>query len=88
MLWRYAGIGFELAASIVGLTLLGLWIDYRYKTSPAGVLIGAGVGLVGGMYNFVRAAIRLGKEETEADCEDRRKRHDGSDERHGPDEPG
>jgi F0F1-type ATP synthase assembly protein I len=60
---RYAGLGFELAASIVGLTLLGLWIDYRYSTSPKGVLIGVGLGVVGGLYNFIRAALRLSTKE-------------------------
>jgi F0F1-type ATP synthase assembly protein I len=62
-LMQYAGLGFELAASIVGLTLLGLWIDYRYSTGPKGVLIGVGLGVVGGLYNFVRAALRLSRSE-------------------------
>ncbi len=57
---RYAGMGFELAASIVGLTLAGLWVDYHFETRPVGVLIGAGLGIVGGLYNFLRAALRIG----------------------------
>ncbi len=59
LLLRYAGIGFELAASIAGLTLLGLWVDYRFHIRPAGVLIGAGLGVIGGLYNFIRAALKL-----------------------------
>jgi F0F1-type ATP synthase assembly protein I len=55
-------MGVELAASIVGLTLLGLWIDYRWECKPTGVLIGAGLGVVGGLYNFIRQALRLGRE--------------------------
>ncbi len=60
---QYAGLGLELAASIIGLTLLGLWIDHRYSTGPKGVLIGAGIGVVGGLYNFIRAALRLSRSE-------------------------
>jgi F0F1-type ATP synthase assembly protein I len=56
---RYAGLGLELAASIVGLTLAGLWVDYRFSTGPKGVLVGASLGVVGGLYNFIRAALRL-----------------------------
>jgi len=58
-LMRYAGMGLELAASIIGLTLLGLWVDYRFHTRPTGVLVGAGLGVVGGLYNFLRTALRL-----------------------------
>jgi F0F1-type ATP synthase assembly protein I len=56
---RYAGMGFELAASIIGLTLAGIWVDYRFHTGPTGVLVGASLGVVGGLYNFIRAALRL-----------------------------
>jgi len=58
-LLRYAGLGTELAASVIGLTLLGLWVDYRYETGPVGVLVGAGLGIVGGLYNLIRAALRF-----------------------------
>lgn len=61
VLWNYAGMGFELAASIVGLTLVGLWVDHQFKITPTGVLIGAGIGVVGGLYNFIRTALKLGR---------------------------
>ncbi len=53
---RQAGLGIELAASMIGLTLLGLWIDRRWATAPWGVVICASIGFVGGMYNFFRSA--------------------------------
>ena len=59
---RLAGLGIELAAAVVGLTLLGIWIDRRFESAPWGVVIGASIGLVGGFYNFVRAAIRAAGE--------------------------
>lgn len=55
-------MGVELAASIVGLTLLGLWIDHRFGTRPVGILVGAGLGIVGGFYNFMRQALLLNQE--------------------------
>jgi len=60
-LMRYASMGFELAAAIVGLSLLGLWVDYRFGTRPVGVLVGAGIGVIGGFYNFIRAALQLSR---------------------------
>ena len=51
-----AGLGIELAAAVIGLTLLGLWIDRRLGTAPWGVVLCASIGFVGGMYNFIRSA--------------------------------
>jgi len=62
---RYAGMGTEFAGAICGLTLAGYWIDRHYGTGSRGTLICAAIGLVGGMYNFIRQAIELSKE-TEA----------------------
>ena len=55
---RLTSMGVELAAAMIGFTLVGLWIDRRYATEPWGVAIGAILGLVGGMYNFLRQALR------------------------------
>ena len=60
-LLRYASMGVELAAAIVGLTLLGLWIDHRFETGPTGLLVGVSLGVVGGFYNFMREAVQLSR---------------------------
>jgi F0F1-type ATP synthase assembly protein I len=57
-----AGLGIELAASVIGLTLLGVWIDRRWQTDPWGVVICASIGFAGGMYNFVLSARRAARE--------------------------
>jgi F0F1-type ATP synthase assembly protein I len=54
---RLAGIGMELAAAVLGLTLVGYWVDRHFGTAPWAVVIGAVVGLLGGMYNFLRQAL-------------------------------
>jgi len=58
---RLAGMGLELAAAVTGFCLLGLWIDHRYRTGPYGTLVCALLGLVGGMFNFIRESLRAVK---------------------------
>lgn len=54
---RHLGIGLELAAAVAVLALLGWWVDRHFGTAPWGVLTGALIGMIGGMYNMVRAAL-------------------------------
>ncbi len=56
-LWKLAGLGTELAGAVIGLTLLGLWLDRRYGTDPWCTVGGAGIGIVGGLYNMVRQSL-------------------------------
>jgi F0F1-type ATP synthase assembly protein I len=53
-----AGMGFDLAASVGVATALGWWIDRRYDTAPWGVVVCAAIGIIGGLYNFVKAGLR------------------------------
>ncbi len=54
---RYANLGFELAAAVGGFSLVGYWIGRHYGRSDLGVLIGAVLGIVGGLYNLVRTSL-------------------------------
>lgn len=54
---RFAHMGFELAAAIGGFALIGYWIGRHYGNPKAGVAIGAVLGIVGGMYNLLRAGL-------------------------------
>ncbi|MEM9557043.1 MAG: AtpZ/AtpI family protein [Acidobacteriota bacterium] len=56
---RGASIGLELAASLVGFTLVGLWIDHTFDSKPWGTLICVACGLVGGFYNFIRSSLKI-----------------------------
>jgi len=53
-----AGMGVELAAAVAGGSLLGYWIDRHFGTDPWGLLGGAGVGIIGGLYNMIRKTVR------------------------------
>lgn len=54
---RYAGLGIELAAAVGLLALGGWWVDGRFGTAPWGLVVGALLGLVGGMAHLVRTAM-------------------------------
>jgi F0F1-type ATP synthase assembly protein I len=81
---RHAGIGLELAGATAGLALIGYWIDGRFGTRPWGIVTGALIGLVGGLYNLVREsldAVREAKAEDDESARDddasKRRRGDG-----------
>ncbi len=57
----YMGLGTELAASVVGMLLIGYFLDEHFNTSPWLLLTGAAVGLIGGFYNFFREVQKLDK---------------------------
>jgi F0F1-type ATP synthase assembly protein I len=58
---RVAGIVGEFSAAIIGGFVLGWLIDRWAGTSPRWTAILAGVGIVGGGYNFIRRAMALNK---------------------------
>jgi len=61
---RFAGLGVEFAAAVAGLTLVGYWVDHHFGSSPWGVLIGAAIGIIGGMRNMIREALSANRSMT------------------------
>jgi ATP synthase protein I len=59
---RLSSIGFELAAAVAGFMLIGYWWDRYFGTNPWGLLTGAALGLIGGMYNMIRQSLVAFKE--------------------------
>jgi len=57
-----SGIGFELVAAVAGFTLIGYWWDRHFGSRPWGLLTGAALGLVGGMYNMIRQSLSAFKD--------------------------
>lgn len=54
---RLTGVGFYVAACILGGVLFGLWIDNKLETRPLFILLGLAVGLVvafAGVYRMIR----------------------------------
>ena len=58
---RYVGMGLEVAIGVGLVSLIGWWLDRRYPWSW-GMIIGAMIGLAGGMYLLIREAIRMNKD--------------------------
>jgi len=54
---KLAGLGFELAASIAGGAGIGWWIDRQLGSAPKALITLSIVGIVGGLYNLIRAAL-------------------------------
>jgi len=50
----YGGVGFQLAASVVGGLLIGAYFDKRWGLSPWLTMTGLILGAVGGFYNLIR----------------------------------
>ena len=64
---RHSGVGLELAGAVAGLSLIGYWIDRHYGTGPWGLVVGLALGIVGGLYNFVREALQATQEAQQED---------------------
>lgn len=54
---RFAGVGIEFIATIVALTLLGMWLDGRFSTSPLFTIVLLLVGFAGATWNLVRTVL-------------------------------
>jgi F0F1-type ATP synthase assembly protein I len=60
---RYANMGVEFAAAVMGFSLLGWWIDYHWHIERHwGVVVCGLLGVVGGLYNLLRQAIAAAHE--------------------------
>ena len=53
-LWRHAASGLTFAVILLAGVFAGLWVDKRWGTDPWGVLAGAVLGMVLGIYNLIK----------------------------------
>lgn len=60
---RHVGLGLELAGAVGLMALIGYGIDRWQDTAPWGLVIMASLGIVGGLYNLVKDAIRSNRDE-------------------------
>jgi hypothetical protein len=72
-MWRYAGIGLDLAAAVGGLTLAGYGLDRWLGRFPRYTVIGAVLGLLGGMYNLIRQSLSVTREMKESESESQKR---------------
>jgi F0F1-type ATP synthase assembly protein I len=55
---RYAGLGVQLAVSVVVFVLIGQWADKKFGTGGLLTIVGAFVGFGGTMYSLLRSLNR------------------------------
>lgn len=64
--WQMAGLGFEVAGSVVAGAALGWLFDRWRGTAPIGALVGSLLGIVIGLFTLVRKSLALNRRLEEA----------------------
>jgi len=54
---RFAGVGVQYAATILVLTLLGIWLDKRAGTAPIFLLVFLLIGFVGATWSLIQQVL-------------------------------
>lgn len=54
----YAGLGLQLAITVSGLALLGVWLDKKFDLSPILTISLSFFGAFAGMYNFIKSVLK------------------------------
>ena len=53
---KYSGIGFEMVASVGTFCLIGYFVDRLFDISPIGIVCGAILGVIVGLYALIKEA--------------------------------
>ena len=59
------GSGIQLAAAVAVFFFVGRWLDGKLGTEPWLMLTGALAGAGGGLYSFIKTALKVGRSESE-----------------------
>lgn len=57
----YLGLGLQLAITVTVMSLLGVWLDGKFDTSPILTISLSFLGVFAGMYNFIKSVTKTGK---------------------------
>ena len=77
-MFRYLGLGLELGGGLAGCVLVGWLIDRWLDTAPRAMIALATFGAIAGMYNFIRQAVRMTRQQ-ERERARRREQHEDRD---------
>lgn len=58
---NYLGLGTQLAVTIVAMVFLGVWLDGKFSTTPILTIIFSFLGIIGGLYSFIKSTIKSDK---------------------------
>ena len=60
--WQLVPMGFELAGAVGVLIFFGWLFDRAAGTEPWGIVVGAVMGLAGGLYLFIKQALQQNRD--------------------------
>ncbi len=58
---NYLGLGVQLAASVVIMVFVGIWLDEKFNTEPVLTIVCSLLGIFAGMYNFLKTVLKSDK---------------------------
>jgi F0F1-type ATP synthase assembly protein I len=61
----YLGLGFQLAATIVLMLYIGLWLDKKFDLYPILTITFSFFGGFAGIYNMIKTTLNLNKKKSE-----------------------
>lgn len=57
----YLGMGMQLAATVVIMVFLGIWLDEKFDSGPYLTIACAALGVFTGLYHFIKSVLKSGK---------------------------
>jgi len=57
----YLGLGLQLAATVIVMVFLGIWLDGKFDTSPWLTVIFSFLGIASSLYNFIKTVLKSDK---------------------------
>jgi ATP synthase protein I len=57
----YLSLGLQLAVTVTVMVFVGLWLDGKFDTRPVLTVVFAFLGIIAGMYNFIKSVTKSGK---------------------------
>jgi F0F1-type ATP synthase assembly protein I len=69
-------MGLQLAGAVVAFFFLGYWLDTQWQTKPWLSIVGAVIGVAGGLTKFIRDAMQYGARD-DREAKERRDDHRG-----------
>jgi F0F1-type ATP synthase assembly protein I len=58
---KYLGLGTQLAGTVAVMVLLGYWLDSKFDLKPVLTIIFSFLGIIVGMYQFIKTVIKSDK---------------------------
>lgn len=55
---NYLGLGLQLAATVTIMVFIGVWLDGKFKTQPVFTIIFSFLGVISGLYNFIKTVLK------------------------------